>query len=127
MLLQQFAIAFCPVDPLGRNHREDFNAPGVLLLGLLDPFIQTREWRVEKNPSRPPRATQPIFLKPVEAFWDLSGTYSAMLGLTQLSNYITLKGSFSAVSKQNITADCRLYYLQISRNVFTKITTKKSF
>ena len=35
-----------------------------------------------------------------------------MLGLTQLSNYLTLKGSFSAVSKPNIASE---YALESSR------------
>ena len=38
--------------------------------------------------------------------------FKAMLGLTQLSNYLTLKGSFSAVSKPNFASK---YALESSR------------
>ena len=34
MLCQQFVTPRCTLDPLGRNHREDFHALFVLLLGL---------------------------------------------------------------------------------------------
>ena len=43
--------------------------------------------------------------------------YVAMLALTQLSNYLTLKGSFSAVSKQNFASK---YSLESSRRDLQK-------
>ena len=66
--------------------------------------------------SDPPGARSPEELgrglEPGTAAGEVMLTRLTMLGLTQLSNYLTLKGSFSAVSKPNFASK---YALESSR------------
>ena len=87
---------------------------GDLLVGLRDPLLGFWTLKLSKHRLRLLRLLHLHWRGKLRVLHGL-GDNAPMLGLTQLSNYLTSKGSFSAVSKPNFANTIRKYALESSR------------